>query len=111
MIHVTIYENSRKECVGFQTEGHADYKDEGQDIVCAAASVLVINTINAIEAYASDECSVVNDEETGILAYHLRSGRPSKDADLLLKSMILGLENMADDENYAEYIDLKFEEV
>ena len=111
MIHVTIYENSRKECVGFQTEGHADYKDEGQDIVCAAASMLVINTINAIEAYASDECSVVNDEETGILAYHLRGGRPSKDADLLLKSMILGLENMADDENYAEYIDLKFEEV
>ena len=111
MIHVTIYENSRKECTGFQTKGHAGYKDEGQDIVCAAASVLMINTINAIEMYASDECSVMSDRDAGMIAYHLRGGRPSKEADLLLKTMILGLESMADDENYAEYIDLKFEEV
>ncbi len=36
MIHVTIYQNKYKECVGFQTEGHAEYADPGQDIVCAA---------------------------------------------------------------------------
>lgn len=111
MIHVTIFENNRKECVGFQTEGHAGYKDEGQDIVCAAVSVLVINTINAIEMYVPDECSVVSDEDTGVLAYHLRNGRPSEGAALLLKTMILGLESMADDENYMKYIDLRFEEV
>ena len=49
MIHVTIYENDRKECIGFQTKGHAEYAKMGQDIVCAAVSVLVINTMNAIE--------------------------------------------------------------
>ena len=43
MIHVTIFQNKYKECVGFQTEGHAEYADPGQDIVCAAASILVIN--------------------------------------------------------------------
>ena len=110
MIHVTIYQNSRKECIGFQTEGHAEYSEEGQDIVCAAASVLIINTMNAIELYAGDECSVVTDEVDGRIAYHL-SKRPSKEAELLLKTMILGLKDMADDENYAEYIDLTFEEV
>ena len=54
MIHVTIFQNKYKECVGFQTEGHAEYADPGQDIVCAAASILVINTINAIEEFTED---------------------------------------------------------
>ena len=54
MIHVTIYENDRKECIGFQTKGHAEYDEMGQDIVCAAVSVLVINTMNAIELYTEE---------------------------------------------------------
>ena len=110
MIHVTIFQNDRKECIGFQTKGHAEYADEGQDIVCAAATVLVLNTINAIDLYAEDEFSVDSDQEEGIIAFYL-SDSPSKEAELLLKTMILGLEQMVDDENYAEYIDLTFEEV
>ena len=110
MIHVTIYQNDQNECVGFQTEGHAGYSDEGQDIVCAAASVLMINTMNALELYAEDEFLAEADEESGIIIYRLKN-RPSGEADLLFKTMILGLTDMADDENYAEYIDLTFEEV
>ena len=49
MIHVTIFCNEDKECVGFQTEGHAEYAEPGEDIICAAVSILVINTINSIE--------------------------------------------------------------
>ena len=52
MIHVTIFCNEDRECVGFQTEGHAEYADPGEDIICAAVSVLVINTINSIETFA-----------------------------------------------------------
>ena len=110
MIHVTIYCNKEKECTGFQTEGHAEYDDPGQDIVCAAASILVINTINAVEKFAGDEVTLSSDPEKGLISYQI-IGRPSKEAGLLLKTMILGLEQMVDDENYAEYIDLTFEEV
>ena len=110
MFHVTVYVNSAKEYIGFQTSGHAGYAPEGQDIVCAAASVLTINTINAIDLYAEDEFSVDSDQEEGMIAFYL-SDSPSKEAELLLKTMILGLEQMVDDENYAEYIDLTFEEV
>ena len=35
MIHVVIYQNEKEECTGFQTEGHAEYADPGQDIVVA----------------------------------------------------------------------------
>ena len=110
MIHVTIYQNENSECVGFRTEGHAGYSEKGSDVVCAAASMLVINTINAIEQYAKDPCSVINNDEVGLIAYYLVNGYPSADAGLLLNTMILGLVNMADDDNYAEYIDLTFEE-
>ena len=110
MIHITIFENEKNECIGFQTEGHAGYAESGEDIVCAAASMLVLNTMNAIEAFASDEYSVMADEDTGMISWHL-SDSPSKEAELLLKTMILGLKDMASDENYAEYIELTFEEV
>ena len=110
MIHVVIYQNEKEECIGFQTEGHAEYADPGQDIVCAAASVLIINTMNAIELYTEDAFSVFSDEETGMISWHLE-GNPSKEAGLLLlNSLILGLQRM-EDEQYTEFIDIIFEEV
>ncbi len=110
MFHVTIYENIQKEYTGFQTEGHAGYAEEGTDIVCAAASVLVINTINAIDLYTRDVASVMTEPEEGFIACHLPEP-VSTEAQLLLKTMVLGLSEMAHDENYAQYIDLSFEEV
>ena len=93
----------RKNVQDFRQQGHAEYADPGQDIVCAAASVLIINTMNAIELYTEDAFSVFSDEETGMISWHLE-GNPSKEAGLLLNTMILGLKGMADDENYEEYI-------
>ena len=54
---------------------------------------------------------MIHNDEAGLIAYYLVNGFPSEGAGLLLNTMILGLEHMADDENYAEYIDLTFEEV
>lgn len=110
MIQITLYRNSRKEYCGFKSLGHAGFAEEGQDIVCAAVSILVINTINSIETYAKDSCSVISDDRKGLIDYQLKD-RPSKEAELLLKAMVLGLRQIADDENYARYIDLTFEEV
>ena len=110
MIEVTVYKTMRHEYAGFDMSGHAGYDDIGKDIVCAAVSVLVINTLNSIERFTDDKTSCVSDEETGMISWHLE-GNPSKEAGLLLNTMILGLKGMADDENYEEYIDLTFEEV
>ena len=65
MIRVTIYQNEKKECEGFLAKGHAGFSETGQDIVCAAASVLMINTVNAIEAFADDKTSLVSDDMGG----------------------------------------------
>ena len=55
MTKVTIYKNDMNECVGFRAYGHAGYAEEGQDVVCAAISVLTINTMNSIEAFTEEE--------------------------------------------------------
>ena len=109
MTKVTIYKNVKNECVGFKALGHAGYAEEGEDIVCAAISILTINTMNAIETFTDVDVSLETDEEIGFIEY--RIDEPTKETSLLLDTMVLGLQTMADDENYAEYIDLLFEEV
>ena len=110
MVDIIIYKNEKHECVGFDSCGHAGFAESGEDIVCAAVSVLTINTINAIDAFTKNEADIETDEEAGILRYRVK-GSPAKETTLLLETMILGLQTMVDDENYEEYIDLTFEEV
>ena len=109
MTKVTIYKNLENECVGFRAFGHAGYTVEGEDIVCAAISILTINTMNAIETYTDAQASFISDDEQGMIDFRLE--RSTKEATLLLDTMVLGLQTMADDDDYADYIDLKFEEV
>ncbi len=110
MTHVTIYRNRDKKCIGFNTIGHADYAEEGEDIVCAAISVLVINTCNAVEKLAEAAVSLITNEEEGLIKCRLRDN-PSEQTELLFSAMILGMESMAENEDYEEYIQLSYEEV
>ena len=56
--------NKKNEYVGFKAVGHAGYGEAGEDIVCAAISVLTINTINAIDAYTNKVFSSVTSEKS-----------------------------------------------
>ena len=38
----------------FISKGHAGYAEEGQEIICAAVSALVINTVNSLEQLTKD---------------------------------------------------------
>lgn len=110
MIHATIYVNENHAYTGFDFAGHAGYSEEGTDIVCAAASMLVLNTLNAIERYTEDDISCVSNEEEGMIEFRFLE-EPSHDAQLLVKTMLLGLEELEDDNEYEPYIDIIFEEV
>ena len=109
MTRVTFYQNLEQQCVGFDVEGHAGYAEEGEDIVCAAISALVINTVNSIETFTEDKFRVDVDEESADICFSLEES-PSKECLLLLNSLILGLQRM-EDEQYTDFIDIIFEEV
>ena len=110
MTKVTVLKNTKNEYVGFHTIGHAGYGKAGEDIVCAAISVLIINTVNAIDAYTEDKFSLKTDEKKGSIEFQLKNS-PSHDTTLLLDAMVLGLQMMEDNKEYEDYIDLIFEEV
>ena len=108
MITVTIYKKSNQ-YLGFDINGHAGYAEEGSDIICAAVSVLSLNTLNSIEAFTEDEFTVDVDEASARIHFMIKN-KPSKESLLLLNSLILGLQRM-EDEQYTEFIDIIFEEV
>lgn len=110
MIHAFIYKNKNDSCVGFRLSGHAGYDVHGKDIVCAAVSILVINTINSIELLTNDVIQVnIQEEEKGIIDVSFPS-EISYETKLLIDSMILGLNGIVEDGN-KKYLKVLFEEV
>ena len=106
MITVTIYKNSNQ-YIGFTVKGHADYAEEGFDIICAAVSVLTVNTVNSIEAFTEDAFS--GEQKDGYISCRFSEGL-SERAALLMDSMVLGLTDIQN--NYGkQYIKLIFKEV
>ena len=49
MIKILIHK-TEEGIVAFSCKGHAYYADEGYDIVCAAVSILTVNTSNSVES-------------------------------------------------------------
>ncbi|MCI5569045.1 MAG: ribosomal-processing cysteine protease Prp [Lachnospiraceae bacterium] len=110
MTEVTFFQKETGELTGFRIENHAGFDDEGKDIVCAAISALAINTINSINELTSDTMDVDMDEDEAYIDASIFD-TPCKEAQLLLKSLALGLENLEDDEAVNNFIDVIFEEV
>ena len=54
MIRITIYKDKNKDYVGLKALGHAGAARYGSDVVCAAVSVLITNTFNAIESLTEE---------------------------------------------------------
>ena len=71
----------------FTCEGHAGYDDYGKDIVCAAVSMLVINTANSIDELTSNDIEADNKEH---ISWRFKSC-PDDKATLLMDSLLLGL--------------------
>ena len=96
MIKVNIYRNTKAQdpvTMGFSLEGHAGGGKYGEDIVCAAVSMLVINTVNSIEALTDEGYTLEHKEEGGYVKLLFKEA-PGERASLLVESMILGLKDV-----------------
>jgi len=89
MITVTVF-NKHEEIVGVQLEGHAEYGKRGRDIVCSAVSILYINLVNSLESFTNDEKELNGSKKINFQNVILKN-MPSKEADLLFQSFMLGI--------------------
>ena len=136
MIQVNILRDRNEVVKGIDINGHAGYAEYGQDVICAAVSALVLNMANSVETFTDDhfegsvgedggslsECiDDVDGSVSKLLEFRLLLGdggsfsfsfpdKISSESQLLMKSLILGLENIRD-EYGAEYIKFRFREV
>jgi uncharacterized protein YsxB (DUF464 family) len=81
---------------GITIKGHAHYAKPGQDIVCAAVSVLVQNLVQSIEDLTTDR--IEYDMSAGMV--DIKHGNLSADAQLLMDSFFIGVEMIADEYPY-----------
>jgi len=102
MIKVSMYNNEEGKIIGFRCQGHAEFAECGQDIVCSAVSALVINTMNSIESFTRDTFEYKENEKNGMIDFKIISDL-SNESSLLLNSLFLGLQGIQ--EGYGqEYI-------
>ena len=71
MINAVLYREG-KNLTGCRLEGHSGWANAGEDIVCAAASILGCTCVNALESV----CGVIPEiteynEQKGVLAFEL----------------------------------------
>ena len=98
MITARLFQNSDKQYWGFKIDGHAGYAEEGEDIICAAVSVLALNTANSIEALT--DVTPIFSMKDGFLSCEIPVLRDMNekypDVTLLLDSLALGLKSIAE---------------
>ena len=108
MTSITVIKEDDR-VLAFTCNGHAGYADMSEDIVCAAISILVLNTINSIEVLTDTVPITELDEETGYIHCSFEDDI-TDEAALLIDAMILGLSQIQ--EQYGtKYIDVKIKEV
>ena len=89
MTRVIVFK-AGEEIRGFSCEGHAGYAEHGKDIVCAAASMLSTNTVNAMLKLTSDRPEIKVDQDSAYISCMLKK-KPSHDGEMLLKAFDLGV--------------------
>jgi len=109
MIQVIIFRDRNKDIKGIEIKGHAGYAEYGQDIICSAVSVLALNMANSVEAFTDDRFEGQVSEDGGEFSFSF-PGSVSPQSQLLMKSLVLGLESIRDTYG-AEYINFRFREV
>lgn len=89
--------------------GHAGFADEGEDIICAAVSVLTISILNGLTEIIGrkDLCASVKDGYTHFTIPKTSNELQTIKTDTLIATYQLGIQGIK--EAYGDYIQIKEE--
>ena len=105
MIQATIYLKG-KQRDGFEISGHAQYAPHGQDIVCAAVSMLAITTVNSLLEQVGQV--MIKSSDDGLVSCRLPEELDELamvKAQAILKTLEIGLNGVQIE--YPKYITLQ----
>lgn len=93
--------------VSVECDGHTDYGEEGEDIVCAALSSVVQTAVLGLMQVVGINVKLKRDEQRGYLYLELpqlESGA-RHDADVILSTMLCGISDLH--EGFSKFIKLE----
>ncbi|ARJ49952.1 ribosomal-processing cysteine protease Prp [Staphylococcus lutrae] len=103
MINVNVQLNDDGHITELIMEGHAEFGEHGQDLVCAGASAVLFGSVNAIIGLTSERPDIDYSDDGGY--FHLRIvDTKNEQAQLILQSLLISLQTI--EEEYNEYIKL-----
>ncbi len=95
MIEIDVYRNGSDMLTGYRVSGHALPAGSGEgSLVCNSVSVLTQVPVLGLERYLKRSPSYKVNEEEGLLEVAL-TGAPDELSQVLLMSMLCGLEDLA----------------
>ena len=96
MITATLFRDEAR-FTGFRARGHSGYAGEGQDIVCAAVSVLGCTCVNSLESLLGIVVTMHSNRD-GLLDFDLPAMPEEKQegAQLLMGALKQGLSDVRD---------------
>lgn len=106
MTTVSFLRDARGLC-GIRVSGHAGYAPAGEDIVCAAASVLITTCANALESVAGIRPNVSHSERPVMIQVALPGGLSpagEHDARIILRTAEQGFVDIA--AQYPSYLQI-----
>lgn len=87
MIKVEIYRNDNNEVYGFKAMNHSASR------VCAAVSILTLNTLNSIECLTGVKFDETHEDDGFLEMYvpRIKGGEHIHDVNLLFEALVIGL--------------------
>ena len=76
---------------GFKEEGHANYADIGDDILCSALSAMTMLIVNAIEISYATNVEYDIDEESAKITVKVYGALPEYETDPMKRYAVSGL--------------------
>ena len=109
MTEVVFFRTKDQQITGFESRGHSGCAYDGEDIVCAGISALVVTALNSIDQLTDAQMTCEEDPEQALIRFET-DDYICKDVQLLLQSLLLGLTGI--EQSYgSSFIEVSFKEV
>lgn len=86
-----------------EVTGHAQFAEQGSDIVCSAVSMIMYTIANKLDAMEKFITIEIDEEDGGYM--QIEVVKSDDETELLMDTLILGLKMI--EEQYNEYIDIR----
>ncbi|MEF9920400.1 MAG: ribosomal-processing cysteine protease Prp, partial [Erysipelotrichaceae bacterium] len=98
-------QTQNEKVISLNIKGHAEYKEYGEDTVCAGVSSIAIGLLNALDLLNAEcTCSMDNNKISVLV-----NNRDNEQTQIILKTGIIQLETIQ--ESYEAFIKLSKQEV